>query len=177
MLRQDGQWTATSRCPWEATASTAPRHHACDARWREGPSAWLLDRQHGSCAHVPAGRGALQTWPTLATGSGPLHTAPGSEVCSCLPPPFPSPSFSLSLFFTPGSLCGHHDVLSWPSADPLFPTCSWTRPRSLLTLLGTPLCRLFAAPFQALIPGRETTLEGTAPKIPKANSDPSVRWI
>ena len=85
--------------------------------------------------------------------------------------------FLFSLFFTPGSLCGHHDVLSWPSADPLFPTCSWTRPRSLLTLLGTPLCRLFAAPFQALIPGRETTLEGTAPKIPKANSDPSVRWI
>ena len=89
----------------------------------------------------------------------------------------PSLSFSLSLFFTPGSLCGHHDVLSWPSADPLFPTCSWTRPRSLLTLLGTPLCRLFAAPLRALMPGREITLEGTAPKIPKANPDPAMRWI
>ena len=104
VLRQDGRRMPTSRRPRETTASTAPRHHACDPRWREGPSAWLLDRRHGGCAHDPAGRGALQTWPVLAAGSGPLHTAPGSEVCSCLPPPF-RPFPFLSLFSSPQEAC------------------------------------------------------------------------
>lgn len=158
-----------SRHPREATTSTTPCHHARDARWREGPSAWLLDRWHGGdvgpCRHGPRSLQALGLYTLLLA----QRFAPTFHLHS-RPPSFLS-------FFTPGRLCGHHDVLSWPSADPLFPTCSWTRPRSLLTLLGTPLCRLFAAPFRALIPGRETTLEGTAPKIPKANPDPAVRWI
>ena len=68
----------------------------------------------------------------------------------------------------------------WPtSADPLFPTCGRTSPRSLLTPLGTPLYRVFvfAAPVRALTPGWETILEGAAPKIPKANPHQAVRWI
>lgn len=50
----------------------------------------------------------------------------------------------LSFFSLPQEACvGNKRYFLLTSADPLFPTCRWTSPCSLLAPLGTPLYRLF----------------------------------